>query len=103
MTVEAYRRMTAPSILRSDPVRGLDHPAPSAGQGPGLHLLAPVRKRVAERLLLLARRLIHHVAALEDAERGGELAQLVDWAVAGASGSNQDGVTKLATDTPLTV
>src|SRR5947207_8277997 len=57
---------------------GLRQPALGAGQRPGLHLLAPVGKLIAELLMLLAPRYVHHVAALEDAERGTEMAQLVE-------------------------
>ena len=67
-----------PSIPRSRPVGGLNQSPPGARQRPRLHLLAPAGELVAKLLLLLPRRFIHHVAALEDAERGFELAQLVE-------------------------
>src|SRR5262245_5698967 len=59
-------------------VRGLTHPAPRAGHRPVLHRLAPAGVLTSPLLLLLAFGLVHHVAALEDAEPGGELAQLVE-------------------------
>src|SRR6266516_1200722 len=57
---------------------GLDETAAGPGVRTLLHLPAPVRELVAEFLPFFPGPGVHHITALEDAERSGQQAQLVE-------------------------